>query len=77
MRRAVRERIQEVWSDERLRVEHESSFLPAASVTNHLPMDTVNYADYVSSRGHAENVGVAGPLLPSRNGEERGPERKD
>lgn len=56
VRKAVRERIQEVWDDERLRVEHESSFLPAASVTNHLPMDTVNYADYVSSRGHAENM---------------------
>lgn len=57
VRRAVRIRIQEIWKDEGLRREFEGSFLPAASVTNHLPMETVNYADYVSSRGHAENVG--------------------
>ncbi|KAF4313875.1 putative fumarylacetoacetate hydrolase protein [Botryosphaeria dothidea] len=56
VRRAVRSRIQESWKDEGLRREFEGSFLPAASVTNHLPMETVNYADYVSSRGHAENM---------------------
>ncbi|KAH7061320.1 hypothetical protein B0J12DRAFT_647466 [Macrophomina phaseolina] len=67
VRKAVRNRIQDVWKDEGLRRDFESSFLPAASVTNHLPMQTVNYADYVSSRGHAENMAdVLNHPMPSR-----------
>ncbi|KAL1626093.1 hypothetical protein SLS54_002927 [Diplodia seriata] len=56
VRKAVRSRIQDIWKEEGLRADFESAFVPAATATNHLPMETVNYADYVSSRGHAENM---------------------
>ncbi|KAK8255233.1 hypothetical protein HDK77DRAFT_497988 [Phyllosticta capitalensis] len=61
-RRAVRERVQEIWRE----VEAEAggdakgkwkeAMLEAGRTKNHLPMTTVNYADYVSSLGHAVNM---------------------
>ncbi|KAK8244271.1 hypothetical protein HDK90DRAFT_151038 [Phyllosticta capitalensis] len=61
-RRAVRERVQKIWRE----VESEAggdaagkwkeAMLEAGRTKNHLPMMTVNYADYVSSLGHAVNM---------------------
>lgn len=59
VRKMVRERIQDIWTQDALRSKYEDAMLPAASVTNHVPMETINYTDYVSSRGHFENVSIA------------------
>lgn len=56
VRLAVRQRIQEIWTTRDLRVQYARAFYPSAAVTNHVPMDTRCYTDYLSSLGHFENI---------------------
>ena len=58
VRISVRNKIQEIWRDDTLRQKYQDAFIPARDVRNHVPMETVNYTDFVSSRGHFENVGI-------------------
>ncbi|KAK8167920.1 Fumarylacetoacetase [Phyllosticta citrichinensis] len=65
-RRAVRERVQELWREMQERKEGSwgEALLEERRTRNHVPMQTVNYADYVSSLGHAVNVCAALSLSP-------------
>ncbi|KAK7542179.1 uncharacterized protein J3D65DRAFT_612888 [Phyllosticta citribraziliensis] len=58
VRRAVRERVQEVWREVQERGEGSwgEALLEERRTRNHVPMQTLNYADYVSSLGHAVNM---------------------
>ena len=58
VRISVRKKIQGIWRDDTLRQKYQDAFIPARNVRNHVPMETVNYTDFVSSRGHIENVGI-------------------
>ncbi|KAL1900675.1 hypothetical protein Sste5346_002400 [Sporothrix stenoceras] len=55
-RLATRSHIQKLWTDGTLAKTYGKALLPASSVKNHVPMSTINYTDYVSSRGHFENI---------------------
>lgn len=58
----MRERVQKIWREAESEAggdaggKWKEAMLEAGRTKNHLPMMTVNYADYVSSLGHAVNV---------------------
>jgi fumarylacetoacetase len=56
VRSRVRRAVQHLWTSTEIKSRYPTALLPASSTTNHLPMVTQNYTDYVSSRGHFENV---------------------
>ncbi|CAK7215946.1 hypothetical protein SBRCBS47491_002664 [Sporothrix bragantina] len=67
-RSAVRAHIQKLWTEGTLHKTYSAALLPARSVHNHVPMHTINYADYVSSRGHFENIqNLMNTPLPARS----------
>lgn len=66
VRRAARAKIQELWKDGELSAEGKYAIARVAieKAASHLPMETQNYTDYVSSRGHFENVSFGFPSPP-------------
>jgi fumarylacetoacetase len=56
VRFAVRKAVQDAWKSGELYEKFGGALVPASVVTNHLPMETQNYTDFVSSRGHFENL---------------------